>query len=275
LKRPNLHVLLYGDTGSGKSTFASTFSKPLLVWCFDHNGKEIPYIKGGEDQGLKEYGIETSRGEIFIPYRDVVHPDGLIRIEYFNKTDDIENPTAFSYFRTRMSILHNEYKTWKTVVIDSVTFMELQARKLEEKVLNPLPAGTSSLYEKGAKFDSRTWFAGATSSLEELLCIRLAGLDMNVVVICHIDRDKTMMSGEIMQVPFAPGRLSSRSLLSAAFSEQYRLYTQRDETGNRVYIAQTSSRDGYSASTQIDAPDPTWPNYEDLWVTWDRVYGDK
>ena len=114
------------------------------------------------------------------------------------------------------------------------------------------------------------WFAGATSSLEELLCVRMAGLDMNVVVIAHVDKDKNMISGEIVQVPFAPGRLSSRSLLSAAFAEQYRLYTERKDDGSRIYLTQTSNRDGFMGATQIDSPDPSWSHYESLWTNWDK-----
>lgn len=273
MNRPFIHCLLYGDFGSGKSTFAATFPKPMLVFCFDHNQKEMPYRRGGKETELLEYEIETSKDVIKIPYRDVQHEDGLTRIEYYNKTDDVENPLAFAYFRTRMGILHEEYATWKTVVIDSISFMELQARKLEEKVLNPLPQGVS-LYTKGGGGDQRMWFAGATSALEELLCMRLAGLDMNVVVTAHISKDKNMVSGEIVQVPYAPGRLSSRSLLSAAFAEQYRLYTERDEEGKRVHLAQTYSRDGFSAGTQIEASDPSWPQYDALWENWDREYGD-
>lgn len=274
MKRPNVHCLLYGDPGVGKSTMASTFPKPMLVFCFDHMQKEMPYRKGGQDGELEEYTIETGKGEISIPYRDVVHPDGLTRIEYYNKTDDIENPTAFSNFRTRMGVLHSEYDTWNTIVVDSITFMELQARKLEEKVLNPLPPGVT-LYTKGGGGDQRMWFAGATSSLEELLCVRLAGLDMNVVVVAHVDKDKNMISGEIVQVPFAPGRLSSRSLLSAAFAEQYRLYTQRDGDGGRIYLAQTSNRDGFMAATQLECHDPIIPSYDNLWEIWDAMYGSK
>ena len=272
MKRPFVHALLYGDPGTGKSTMAATFPKPMLVFCFDHNQKEMPYRKKGKDGELQEYDIETAKGSIVIPYRDVQHKDGLTRIEYYNKTDDIENPTAFSNFRTRMGVLHEEYDTWVTIVVDSITFMELQARKLEEKVLNPLPPGVS-LYTKGGGGDQRMWFAGATSGLEELLCVRLAGLDMNVVAVAHIAKDKNMMSGEIVCVPFAPGRLASRSLLSAAFAEQYRLYTERDGDGNRVYLAQTSNRDGYSGSTQIESPDPSWPHYDLLWENWDKEYG--
>jgi len=253
---------------------ASTFPKPMLVFCFDHNQKEMPYRKGGKEKELEEYKIETGKGEISIPFRNVIHPDGLVRIEYYNRTDDIDNPTAFSNFRTRMGLLHEEYDVWKTIVVDSITFMELQARKLEEKVLNPLAPGVT-LYTKGGGGDQRMWFAGATSSLEELLCVRLAGLDMNVVVVAHVDKDKNMISGEIVQVPFAPGRLSSRSLLSAAFAEQYRLYTVRNKEGEREYCAQTTNRDGFQAGTQIEADDPSYPHYAALWRQWDETYNKK
>lgn len=49
---PPIHVLVYGDFGSGKSTFAATFPKPQLIFCFDAYGKEMPYLKGGEVSDL-------------------------------------------------------------------------------------------------------------------------------------------------------------------------------------------------------------------------------
>ena len=48
-----LHVMVYGDTGAGKSTFLATLPKPLYVIHFDGLGKEIPYISTGVDGGLK------------------------------------------------------------------------------------------------------------------------------------------------------------------------------------------------------------------------------
>ena len=272
MNRPYVHCLLYGDPGVGKSTMASTFPKPMLVFTFDGYQKEMPYIKGGDDQGLKTYNIEVSETRtIEIVYRDVIHEDGLTRIEYYNITDDVERPTAFANFRTRMGLLQTEYDTWKTIVVDSVTFMELHARKLEQYILNPIPGG-QSMYTKGVQFDTRTWFGGSTSALEEMLCIRFAGLVMNVVIICHIDKDKNMVSGEIVQVPFAPGRLSDRSLLSAGYAEQYRLYTIRDSEGRRAHQAQTTNRDGWVGGTQINAPDPVYPHYDELWLNWDKEY---
>ena len=45
--RPIIHVVDYGPWGSGKSTFAATFPKPMLVIAFDPVGKEAPYIRRG------------------------------------------------------------------------------------------------------------------------------------------------------------------------------------------------------------------------------------
>ena len=49
-KLPNTKLLLYGDSGTGKSTFASTYSeaakvvgKPLLILGFDPPSKLTPY----------------------------------------------------------------------------------------------------------------------------------------------------------------------------------------------------------------------------------------
>jgi hypothetical protein len=45
--RPTCKVLVYGDPGSGKTTFLSTFPTPLLACSFDPFGKEIPYLVRG------------------------------------------------------------------------------------------------------------------------------------------------------------------------------------------------------------------------------------
>jgi hypothetical protein len=39
--------LVYGEPGSGKTTFAATWPKPLLVIFFDPIGKDLPYLELG------------------------------------------------------------------------------------------------------------------------------------------------------------------------------------------------------------------------------------
>lgn len=40
-----IRVVVYGDPMSGKSTAFATFPKPILVFSFDPNGKELPYLQ--------------------------------------------------------------------------------------------------------------------------------------------------------------------------------------------------------------------------------------
>lgn len=205
-------------------------------------------------------------GDFEIPYRDIMHPDGLIRVEYYHDAD-IENPTAFNMFRTRMQFLQREYEHWKTIGTDSITFMELAARKYEEKVLNPMPPGVMSKYAKGAGVDGRQWHGGSTDALEEMVIMRYASLPMNVVICCHINERRNEISGDILRGPFAPGRLSTRGELAAAFQEQYHQYTLRGD-GGREFVIGTQNDGEWVATSQISAPHPCYPHYNSLWAGW-------
>jgi hypothetical protein len=231
----------------------------MVVFCFDPMGKHLPYVKAGKPGKMLSYKIGE---EITIPYIDIKCPDGIIRVEFFHD-HDIDIPTSYSAYRMRMAGLQNE-PDWVTIVTDSITFMELSARKLDEKILNPLPEGVSR-YAKGGGHDARQWYGASTDALEEMLCRRYAGLDMNVVVIAHTNKKKVFSGGEQVQGAFAPGRLYERSLLSAAYQEQYRCYTD-----DGSYLVQTGNRNGYVGTTQIDAHDPSFANYESLWHHWDK-----
>ena len=222
-------------------------------------------LKPGQVGEVQRYQI----GNYVMNYRDIQRSDGLVRIEYYHD-EDPDNPTAYAKFRTRMAYLHQEYGNWATIVADSVTYMELAARKNEEKVINPVPAGASKYRGlKGSGVDPRQWFGGSTDALEEMLCMRFASLPMNVVIVCHVNEKRNEVSGEILRMPFAPGRLSDRKLLNAAYQEQYYCYTGRDaETKERVFLIKTQNDGQWSATTQIMAPDPCFPHYESLWVNW-------
>ena len=52
-----LHILLYGDSGAGKSLFAASFPKPMLVLHWDGYDNAIPYLEQGKEvSALKDYG---------------------------------------------------------------------------------------------------------------------------------------------------------------------------------------------------------------------------
>ena len=252
---PSIHVLVYSDAGGGKSDFAASFSDvpsatPILVWCWDPFGKETPYLKRGTQKPVE---IDAASGT---PYVDVLHRQTgalLIRVEYYLDADP-QSPEAYARFLRRMTLFGEEQARWRTVVNDSVTFMELAARKLQQYHLNP-----------SAK-DPRQWYGGSKESLEEMLMIRFGALPMNVVVCAHVDEDKDEMHGYMVRYPMAPGKL--KKALPSGFGEIYRPYVARDDKGQRVHVMQTQADTLWTAASQIDAPNPCPNRYADVWRNW-------
>ncbi|RLI53210.1 MAG: hypothetical protein DRP09_16255 [Candidatus Thorarchaeota archaeon] len=246
--RQDIHVLAYSDTGGGKSTFAATFPKPMLVLFFDPLGKDQPYLADASEVGEL---VDTPFGMM----RDVKHAGGITRLEYYHDHDPY-NPSAYSFFLQRMGLFDQEKDYWRTVVLDSITFMELTARKYHQYALNPT-----------AK-DGRQWYAGSKELLEEMLMMRFAGLKLNVVTLAHVDESKDELHGEIVRNPAAPGKLSKR--LGAAYGEHYRLYTVRGDMGEIKYVMQTTNDGLYAAQTQIKAPNPCYPHYDSIWENYEK-----
>lgn len=255
LNYPITHTLAYGDAGSGKTDFAASFAgalatTPVLVFMFDPFGKETPYLKRGVPKPA-EVDVDTGT-----PYVDVLHRQTgalLIRVEYYLDSDP-QAPEAYARFLRRMARFSEEAGRWRTVVTDSVTYMELCARKLHQYYLNP-----------HAK-DPRQWFGGSTDALEEMLMIRFGALPVNVVVCAHIDEDKDELHGYMVRHPSAPGRLRKRG--PAGFGEVYRCYVGKDDKGQRVHLMQTQADTLWAAASQIDAPNPCLNRYAALWLNW-------
>jgi|SRR6185503_4573122 len=244
--RPPIHTLVIGDSGAGKSTFAATYPKPMLVKAFDPFGKDMPYLKVAGTAVQPLYDIAPN-----VIAQDVVGAKSghlRIRIEHYNDAD-MTNPVAYAAFLK--SMVEFNPAEWATIVLDSVTYAELAARKWHQYGLN-----------KTAK-DPRQWFGGSTDLLEEMLMGRLSALPINVVVIAHIDEEKDEVHGTFVRSPKAPGRL--RKGLPSAFGEVYRAYIGKDDAGERAHLLQTASDNVWQAMSGIGAPNPALPHYKALW----------
>lgn len=258
--RPPLHVLPYGDFGSGKSTFADTFPNPKLIACFDAFGKDMPYLKtpGHVIGELKTDGFGSRYREVHSGKTGAL----LKRIEYYHDIEWLPEPkevrrkagvsvqdiipTTYARFLRRMAAFQEEQDLWATYILDSVTSMEITARRWDQFVLNP-----------GAE-DARQWYGASKDMLERMLMGRLAGLPMNVVVLAHIDDEKYEHQGTSRRMPMAPGKL--RGALPSQYAEVYRVYATND-----AHWLQTRSDNVWAATTQIDAPNPCQPHYHALW----------
>lgn len=187
------------------------------------------------------------------PIQLVDAADGPIQIEHYID-EDPQHPDAWMRFLSRMATFRKDYSEWQTAVMDSVTFMELAARKHSQYILKPKTK------------EPRQWFADSTDSLEEMLMLSFGSFRLNVVVCAHVDEDKDEVNGMFVRNPSAPGRMRKRS--PAGFSELYHSYVGADERGERQYLLQTRSDRLYNCSSQIEAADPSWPRYADLWTGW-------
>lgn len=256
---PPLHCIVYGDPGSRKSTFASTFPKPLLVKQFDANGKEFPYRKWGrnhssgrasETEGVTEYGVR---------FLDIVAPNGeWIRIEYFNDL----SPESGAWEKIEWDVRERAFFThgWETVVLDSLTFLNLVAFYHAKFVVNP-----------NSK-EPRQWHAWATDALERMLLVQLQNFPTNLVVLAHIDHDKDEVLNTYVRQLSAPGRLKTRNELCAGYAEFYRAYAVPDANwpDGMAFLLQTQKDANFNCASQIGAPNPCIQDYHALWENWDK-----
>ena len=242
------HWLIYGDAGAGKTTSATTFPKPALVFSFEPIGKDTPYIS----RGMVQTGI-SPEGAMVNQVLNKKDGSLMFQVEYYLDRDPTK-PEGYQRFLKRMTKLEDDIAAngFQTVVLDSVTFMELTARKLSQYVLNP----TSR--------EPRQWFGFSTDTLEEILMIRFGSLPINVVALAHIDDQKVTSQGTNVFSIAAPGRLSRCG--PGAYSEVYRAYAMPSPDGVIEYWWQTRQNGMYTASTQIGAPDPSPQEYSALWL---------
>jgi hypothetical protein len=256
MERPFVHALVYGQPGTEKSTFLSTWPKPMVVLATDPFGKEAPYLRRGTPDA------ELSTGAQGQPVRLVrSRRDGeaiLVQIEYYHESDP-DRPQAWPQLYDRLDSLRAEVfaGVWQTVVLDGVTMLEMYNRNWQEfSPHSPL---------RGTK-EPRRYFGAATSDLERLLVMRFGALPCNVGVTAHVDSDKDEIYGTFLFSPHLPGRLKSRQEMAAAYTEVYRsVYDPK--TG--LCRLQTRPDERYHAmSTYLKAPNPCAPEYEALFANW-------
>lgn len=248
-------IIVYGDMGGGKSHFAATCPKPMLLCFFDGGGKETPYLKRGVPTELKNWKFGDDR----IPYRRVMSkkkPDEeLIRVEYYRDLI-VSDPQAARMFSQRMIEFVDpdtkySVQDYKTLVIDSSTSLEYFTRKDAQYRTN-----------RRAK-DARLWYGATQQTLEELYMGNLPSLPLNVVLVMHINQERDDVLGKLVYNPAAPGKILPKRLTSQ-WAELYHAYVDVDDEGDKQYYLQTASNKTFHAATQIPAPDPCTNNWKAL-----------
>lgn len=281
-KLPNTKLLLYGDSGTGKSTFTATYSEaarvigmPMLVFAFDPPSKMTPYRDVGvesvpvQDQAMREWyeasGIEAE---------DVIDAQGnlLIRIECYVDPDP-ENPRAADTLEARLGGFYNDAPNWYAVVFDSMTFYQNASIRRAQKRLN---FTIDKMFAKGEGVDMRQWSGIAKMDIQRTLLHQALWWKTNVVAIHHTSEEKTEFADTVVRGISTVGKLKSD--MPPGFDEMYRVKLNmkeriRDASGRETEdykrILQTR-HDSLWAATSVTAkaPNPCEPHYLALWQNW-------
>lgn len=272
VRYPDIHLMLYGESGSGKSTFwagairyfATKYKEPSLMLMFDPWDKATPYLELGDKVVDCE---ETFYTDLGIAAHDVLDARGnlIVRIEYYADPDP-DNPSAYNKFERRMQGFEQQALSWASVGLDSMTFMQ-HATLQKWKKLNPIDSVKQQT--------NISWYGGVAEDAGKVLMSRAVWWRTNVCVMCHVNEDKDEYADfGVLKGVALTGKLSKRA--PSGFGEVYRMCfgSGKDASGNQKRELQTRANGMWIGNSLVaKAPNPCEPDYAALWVNWRRAKG--
>lgn len=263
---PFIHLLLYGDSGSGKTTFAATFAalaqalgKPMLVLAFDPPGKMAPYREVGVSGPVKDPTLAAYYIEQGIMAEDICDADGktLVTIEYYLDPDPAK-PVAADQIEARLTGFEHDAPNWSCVIMDSMTFF-MHACLRRAACRNPIPES------KNQEIDL-TWYSSVKANVERLLKSQAVWWLTNIIAIFHTNTEKSEFADTLVRGILATGKLPSE--LPPGFDEIYRVkLVMGQKSGDEYRRVLQTRHDTIWAATSVTAkaPNPCEPHYDALW----------
>lgn len=214
-----MKLLVYGQSGAGKTVFATGAPKPLVL---DFDGK-----------------VSSAAS-----FYSVNEPSKLKEISYEDMTDAPGQPRPFRRFKAVLAQLQKDAAEGKlaheTVIVDSLTLF-IDALMADIMAENP---GVKRVNGVPALQDFQIMNIQFKDVMSQLL-----SLPCHVIVIGHITSETNQETGKIFWKPLVPGKLADR--LPQVFTEVYRAYVVYQKGGQAEYVMQTSSDGDYVCRTQI------------------------
>lgn len=287
------HLLLFSESGTGKSTFAATMiasppqmkdDRPVLVQLFDAADKGTPYRMRGDAVTVDASGpvpreLVTKGGKLVAVIErwheregrgsGGVTMKGGEKVKTGRYTRQGENYEKYLE-RMRDFVAECEDGAWWGVILDSTTFLEHAMRSYLTGVMKVA--------------DNMMIWNQATDELERFLLATFPDLPITTIVIAHavpekdidyVDGKKKRVRGVAGDVPYEarlPGRLAAD--IFATFGEIYRCYY--DKKSNDFYVQ--TRRDGvWRCASQLGVSNPLGPqpNFRDVYKQAVKVRGGK
>lgn len=225
----NLKLLLVGESGVGKTCFASEI--PGKTYIIDFDGKVSSLAK----------------------YLEHHNPTKISEIDFESFTPNKENQfRVYRKFEQHLSNIEiaiaQEKFPFQTLFIDSITTM-VDAMMIETIADSP-----------GLKRP-----APGVAALQDYLVLntrfipliqRLLALPLNVIMTAHVKVEKDEASGELVRSALLHGQLPQK--LPIYFEEVYRAYTVKKD-GKVFHVADTQQSPGFFGRSQIPGLPATIP----------------
>lgn len=228
----NMKILVYGESGSGKTVFAASLPPPILVFDFDGKMDSAAEFYKGQER-LSQIEVEDMSRRL-------------------DESDPIEELN-----RIISKKLIPEQKSGKmsfaTLVIDSLTtFSSATLRHIVRT--NP---GIKRMQTKQGVSPGMPDYGILKREFERLIP-GILSLPCNIVMTGHIKIDKDELTGQIIRGPLMDGSFAQQ--LPIYFKEVYRSTVEKGE-----YMLQTKSDFQYNCRTQIRGmPDKVKSGYENV-----------
>lgn len=227
----NLKLMLYGDSGTGKTCFAAGAEGPVYFADFDGKLSSARNFFRDQPEKLKEIHFDSFQ-------IDKTKPRDLPFARFHEKLLELDK------------LVHEGKFPYKTFVVDSgTTYVEQMLREIIRQ--NPGVSRPSKDVPARIDYMTLTQFFGNYLS-------KILSFPCHVIFIAHIKTDKDESTGKIEYTPAFPGQTARK--IPIYFEEVYRTFTETGKDGKLQYLAQTQSGAKFICRSQI----PNIPNPVEL-----------